>query len=956
MKWFLNLKIGTKLISSFIFVSLIAGLVGYQGVTSLRTADESDTILYEKNTVPLSQMSDLSSAFQRQRVNILEAIIAKTPERRDDQIRRIQDRDAEITKNLEIFSKTLLSEEGKRVYNQLQESLKEFQPLKEEVILLSKNKRTDEALALYQNRMEKVRNNIQSNITTLNDLKVKLAKQSSDKNTIEANSAIKMMIILAIAGVIIALGLGLFISRLISKPLNALRHIAERLSLGDVDVEINAATEDEIGELMRYFSKMVASLKEQVSVTEKIALGDLTSVINIKSEKDVLNKNLAKVTNNLNDLSKEIDKLNSKIIRGELNARSDVSGFQGSYKKIINNFNQGISAITGFMDLIPAPVMIIDTNFSILYLNDFGAKLNNRNGKELVNTKCYDHFRTSDCKTPNCACYKSITTGFNSIGATDAHPGNLNLEISYSAVPIKNEQGNVISAIEIVTDQTEVKNVIKKSEKINEYLTKEALKLTDSLVKFSEGNMDIDLRLAEADADTKDAHNIFATINEAVNKSLKSVKELISDTNYLVRSAVSGELSVRAEASKHKGDFQKIIAGINNTLDAIVNPLKTAAEYVEKISKGDIPGVISAEYKGDFNEIKNNLNTLIAAMINITEIAEAIASGNLLVSAKERSENDKLMQALDSMIKGLTDIVANVKVAADNVASGSQQLSSGSEQMSEGATEQAAAAEEASSSMEEMTSNIKQNADNAMQTEKIAMQSAEDAKEGGKAVEETVRAMKEIASKISIIEEIARQTNLLALNAAIEAARAGEHGKGFAVVASEVRKLAERSQIAAGDISQLSRTSVQVAEKAGEMLKKIVPDIQKTAELVQEISAASTEQNTGSEQINSAIQQLNTIIQQNASASEEMAATAEELSSQSEQLLDTISFFKIESHGNNQPVKTGKQINPSDKLHTTKTGDKLNPGQNILKKSNKNEGFMLDMRNTDMFDGEFERF
>jgi methyl-accepting chemotaxis protein len=190
-----------------------------------------------------------------------------------------------------------------------------------------------------------------------------------------------------------------------------------------------------------------------------------------------------------------------------------------------------------------------------------------------------------------------------------------------------------------------------------------------------------------------------------------------------------------------------------------------------------------------------------------------------------------------------------------------------------------------------MVSNIKQNADNAQQTDKIANKSAKDAQESGKSVLEAVAAMKEIANKISIIEEIARQTNLLALNAAIEAARAGEHGKGFAVVAAEVRKLAERSQKAAGEINQLSGTTLKVSEKSGEMLDKLVPDIQRTAELVQEISAASKEQDTGAEQINKALQQLEQVIQQNASAAEEMASTTEELTGQAEQLVGALSFF-----------------------------------------------------------------
>ncbi|OGW36155.1 MAG: chemotaxis protein, partial [Nitrospirae bacterium GWC2_56_14] len=281
---------------------------------------------------------------------------------------------------------------------------------------------------------------------------------------------------------------------------------------------------------------------------------------------------------------------------------------------------------------------------------------------------------------------------------------------------------------------------------------------------------------------------------------------------------------------------------------------------------------------------------------HIAEIAQQVAGGDLTVRFEQSKKLDTgVYAAMKDMVEKLKEIVSDVKSASDNVAAGSQQLSSSSEEMSQGASEQAAAAEEASSSMEQMSSNIRQNADNAMQTEKMAVKSAEDAKKGGKAVEETVHAMKEIAGKISIIEEIARQTNLLALNAAIEAARAGEHGKGFAVVASEVRKLAERSQKAAAEISELSGSSVEVAETAGELLAKMVPDIQKTAELVQEISAASKEQDTGSEQINKAIQQLDQVIQQNASASEEMASTSEELAAQAERLQQSIAFFRMDN-------------------------------------------------------------
>ncbi len=277
-----------------------------------------------------------------------------------------------------------------------------------------------------------------------------------------------------------------------------------------------------------------------------------------------------------------------------------------------------------------------------------------------------------------------------------------------------------------------------------------------------------------------------------------------------------------------------------------------------------------------------------------TALAQAVAEGDLTarISVDQKDEIGMMAAALQMMMGKLTDIVSDIRGASENVASGSEELSSTAQQLSQGATEQAASVEETTSSMEEMTSNIQQNADNSSQTERLSIQASKDAEESGEAVTEAVSAMKEIASKINIIEEIARQTNLLALNAAIEAARAGEHGKGFAVVAAEVRKLAERSQNAAGEISELSASSVDVAEKAGGMLGKLVPDIKKTSELVQEITASSNEQNTGAEQINKAIQQLDSVIQQNASATEEMASTSEELSSQAQQLQDTISFFR----------------------------------------------------------------
>ncbi len=401
---------------------------------------------------------------------------------------------------------------------------------------------------------------------------------------------------------------------------------------------------------------------------------------------------------------------------------------------------------------------------------------------------------------------------------------------------------------------------------------------------------------------------------DAFRNMKSTIDHVLEETEHLILNVREGRLDSRGNAEAFSGGWRELVVGMNNVIDAFASPINVTSRSLEQISKGDIPEKISAEYKGDFDRIRNSLNT---------------------------------------MIENLSRFALDVRTAAEQVADGSEQMSSGAEQVSQGISEQAASIEQISSSMEEMSGMVSQNADNSRETAAIAMKTAQAAQEGGKAVGETVQAMKRISEQIRIIEDIARQTNMLSLNAAIEAARAGEHGKGFAVVAAEVRKLADHTQKSAKEINSLSVSNVEVAERAGILLKEMVSGIQKTSELIQEISASVSEQASGIGQVNKAIQQLDQVIQQNASSTEEMASVSREFSAHAERLLDSALFFKVSG---SEQSRMKKSLKSDAELPSPRT-KRRHSAQGISLLSLKKEASGGTAAETDTFDnGEFERY
>ena len=776
-------------------------------------------------------------------------------------------------------------------------------------------------------------------------------------------------------------------------------------------------------------TNIVEPLMVTADYVEKVSKGVIPPTITTeyKGQYNIIKNNLNAMVKMMNELLSETDKIVQAAANGELDKRADAALFVGGWNKLVSGVNDTITNIVQPL-MVTADYVekvskgVIPPTITTEYKGQYNIIKNNLNAmvkmmNELLSETDKIVQAAANGELDKRADAALFVGGWNKLvsGVNDTIT-NIVQPLMVTADYVEKVSKGVIPPT-ITTEYKGQYNIIKNNLNAMVKMMNELLSETDKIVQAA-ANGELDKR-ADAALFVGGWHKLVAGVNDTItnivqplmvtadyvekvskgvipplittaykgeynviknnlNAMVKMMNELLAETDKIIQAAANGDLDKRADAGLFVGGWNKLVAGVNDTITNIVNPLMVTSDYVDKVAKGVIPPKIITEYKGQYNNIKNNIHMLIDAMQEVTTTAEEIASGNLTVKVKERSPEDKLMQALAAMVGSLTEVASNIQTVARQVMTGSQEMSASSEQLSQGATEQSASVEEVSSSMEQMAANIKQNSDNAQQTEKIAIKAAEDGSESGKAVAATVGAMKEIAGKISIIEEIARQTNLLALNAAIEAARAGEHGKGFAVVASEVRKLAERSQTAAGEINKLSASSVQIAEKAGEMLAKIVPDVQRTADLVQEITAASNEQSSGAGQINKAIQQLDQVVQQNASASEEMASTSTELLSQAEQLQNTIAFFKIEGGSvlakstlsTGHPARAAMPLHAAHSaLHSPKVIEKGRKPMNVKKASPApkvlaspaNGGIALEMakghnEDTEMNDDDFVRY
>lgn len=639
-----------------------------------------------------------------------------------------------------------------------------------------------------------------------------------------------------------------------------------------------------------------------------------------------IDNSLKLVGTSLTALISDAEMLSQSAIQGKFEVRADASKHPGEFSKVVHGVNATLDVVVdklewyrSILDAVPFPIHVIDNDMNWTFLNKAFEKLMVERGyvrdrNDAVGRPC-STANANICNTQNCG-IQQLKRG---VGESFFDWGNL--KCKQDTAHVLNAKGEKVGFVETVTDLTATLTV-------KSFTETEVQRVARNLERLSNGDLNLDLSIPIPDQYTKDVQAQFKQINSSFKQVGSSLNALITDATMLSDAAVALKLDVRADASKHNGDYRRVVEGVNATLDAVINPLNELIGDVQTLVKAVIAGQLeergnAGKHRGQFKEVVEGLNELVDAIVDpvneVKRVMGALAEGDLTqrITKEYQGEFKVLKEAINETTGKLSSTIAEVNNTAEALVSATAQVSSTAQTLSQASSEQAASVEETSASIEQMASSIQQNTENAKVADGMSAEGSKKAAAGGEAVNETVGAMKQIAKKIGIIDDIAYQTNLLALNAAIEAARAGEHGKGFAVVAAEVRKLAERSQVAAQEIGQLAVNSVGMAERAGKLLEEIVPATKNTANLVQEITAASEEQTVGVGQVNSAMNQLSQVTQQNASASEELAATAEEMSSQAGSLQDLMSFFNLgnEAHGKHGGIGAKRASSHSSSAH-----------------------------------------